>query len=109
MPPWNSADMNPRDLTAVVHLVGFATGIILYAMLGVMTRRRLAYVSAPGDRRTSDPVPLVAARLGVVWNVGAMLTFAVEDFGVGDPLPWAAAAAYTALGALPAVVIHSTL
>jgi signal transduction histidine kinase len=101
--------MNPRDLTAVVHLVGFATGIILYAMLGVMTRRRLAYVSAPSERRTPDRLPMAAALLGVVWNVGAMLAYAVRDFSVGKPLPWAAAAAYAALGTLPAVVIHSTL
>jgi hypothetical protein len=100
--------MNPRDLTAVVHLVGFATGIILYAMLGVMTRRRLTYVSAPKDQ-PADRVPLVAALLGVVWNVGAMIAYAMRDFAVGEPPPWVAAAAYAALGALPAVVIHSTL
>lgn len=101
--------MNPRDLTAVVHLVGFATGMILYTMLGVMTRRRLAYVSAPSDRRAADRVPLLAAVLGVVWNIGAILSHSVRDFSVGEPLPWAAAAAYSALGALPAVVIHSSL
>jgi two-component system LytT family sensor kinase len=101
--------MDPRDLTAVVHLVGFATGIILYGMLGVMTRRHLAYVSAPSDQRAPDRVPLLAALLGVVWNIGAMLSHSVRDFSFGEPLPWAAAAAYTALGALPAVVIHSTL
>jgi signal transduction histidine kinase len=101
--------MNARDLTALVHLVGFATGIILYAMLGAMTRRRLSYVVARGDRHTDDRVLLTAAGLGVVWNVGAMLVFAARDFGVAFPVTWVAAIAYSALGFLPAVVVHSTL
>ena len=101
--------MNARDLTALVHLVGFTTGIILYGMLGVMTRRRLSYVVAPNERRVADRVPLAAAVLGVVWNVGAMLVYAVRDFGLSYPLPWVGAVAYTALGFLPAVVVHSTL
>ena len=78
--------MNARDLTALVHLVGFTTGIILYAMLGAMTRRRLSYVVAPTERRTDDRVPIAAALLGVVWNVGAMLVYAMRDFGLPYPL-----------------------
>lgn len=101
--------MNARDLTALVHLVGFTTGIILYAMLGIMTRRRLSYVVAPSERRTDDRVPIAAALLGVVWNVGAMLVYAMRDFALPYPLPWVGAVAYTALGFLPAVVVHSTL
>jgi hypothetical protein len=101
--------MNARDLTAFIHLVGFAAGIVLYGMLGVMTRRRLAYVSAPSERATPDRLPLVAALLGVVWNAGAMLAYAVRDFDVGRPLPWVSVAAYSALGALPAVVVHASL
>jgi two-component system, LytTR family, sensor kinase len=101
--------MNARDLTALVHLVGFTTGVILYAMLGVMTRRRLAYVVAPSDHRSSDRIPLVAALLGVIWNVGAMMVYAARDFGIAYPMIWLAAVAYTALGFLPAVVVHSTL
>jgi two-component system, LytTR family, sensor kinase len=101
--------MNARDLTALVHLVGFTTGIVLYAMLGAMTRRRLSYVVSPGERGTRDRLPLAAAALGVIWNVGAMLVYAVRDFGLAYPLPWVGAVAYTALGFLPAVVVHSTL
>ena len=101
--------MNARDLTALVHLVGFMTGIVLYGMLGVMTRRRPAYVVAHGEGRSDDRVPLAAAVLGVVWNVGAMLVFAARDFGVAVPSVWIAAIAYSALGFLPAVVVHSTL
>src|SRR5215467_714099 len=101
--------MNARDLTTLVHLLGFMTGIVLYAMLGVMTRRRLANVVATGDGGRDDRVSLFAAVLGVVWNVGAMVVFAVRDFGLAVPLTWVAAIAYSALGFLPAVVVHSTL
>lgn len=101
--------MNARDLTALVHIVGFATGIILYAMLGVMTRRRLSYVVASGDQQADDRVPLAASALGIIWNVGAMMVFAARDFGAGYSLTWVAAIAYSALGFLPAVVVHSTL
>ncbi len=101
--------MNARDLTTLVHLVGFATGVILYTMLGVMTRRRLSYVDAPSDRRAADRLPIATAVLGVIWNVGAMLVYAVRDFGIAQPLTWVGAASYTALGFLPAVVVHSTV
>ncbi|HTE47072.1 MAG TPA: histidine kinase [Gemmatimonadaceae bacterium] len=101
--------MNSGDLTALVHLVGFTTGIILYAMLGVMTQRRLSYVVAPNDRQAADRLPLAAAGLGVIWNVGAMIVFAARDFGIAYPMTWMAAVAYTALGFLPAVVVQSTL
>jgi two-component system LytT family sensor kinase len=101
--------MTSRDLTALVHLVGFTTGIILYMMLGVMTRRRLSYVVAPSDRQVDDRVPLAAAALGVIWNAGAMLVYAARDFGIAYPMTWVAAVSYTALGFLPAVVVHSTL
>jgi two-component system, LytTR family, sensor kinase len=101
--------MNARDLTALVHLVGFTTGIILYAMLAVMTRRRPSYVVAPRDEHTADRLPLVAAIFGVVWNVGAMLVYAARDFGIAYPMAWVGAVAYSALGLLPAVVVHSTI
>ena len=101
--------MTERDLTALVHLVGFTTGIILYTMLGVMTRRRLSYVVAPNEPSGDDRVALVAALLGVTWNVGAMLVFAARDFEFPYSLTWVAATSYTALGFLPAVVVHATL
>ena len=100
--------MNARDLTALVHLVGFTTGVVLYAMLGIMTRRQLTYV-ATSDARAVDRIPLVTAMLGIVWNVGAMVVYAARDFDISHSLPWVAAVSYTALGFLPAVVVHSTV
>src|SRR5262245_8832765 len=101
--------MNGRDLASLVHLAGFATGVILYAMLGAMTQRRVANVISDRAPTTADRLPLIAAFLGVLWNVGAMVVFAVRDFGNGVSLDWLAAISYSALGFLPAVVVHSAL
>ena len=101
--------MNGRDLASLVHLAGFATGAILYAMLGAMTQRRVANVVTDRPPAIADRLPLIAAFLGVVWNVGAMVVFAVRDFGNGVSLHWLAAISYSALGFLPAVVVHAAL
>ncbi|HEY4306361.1 MAG TPA: histidine kinase [Gemmatimonadaceae bacterium] len=101
--------MNGRDLASLIHLAGFATGVILYAMLGAMTQRRVANVINDRAPTTADRLPLIAAFLGVVWNLGAMVVFAVRDFGNGVSLDWLAAISYSSLGFLPAVVVHSAL
>jgi len=98
--------MTSRDLAALVHLVGFTSGIVLYAMLGAMTRRRVLHVAA-SDERPIDRIPLIAAVLGVVWNVGAMVVYATQDFGIEARFTWVAAIAYTALGFLPANAISN--
>ena len=100
--------MTARDLAGLVHLVGFTSGIVLYVMLGVMTRRRVSHVAENNDR-PMDRIPLVAAVLGVIWNAGAMLVYAARDFGIETRFTWVAAIAYAALGFLPAVVVHSAI
>lgn len=95
--------MNAQDLVALVHLVGFATGIALYGMLAVMIWRgahRGAPVAAGG-------IPLLAAVLGLIWNAAALVVFGAHDFGLGELSPWYSALAYTALGFLPAVVVDA--
>jgi signal transduction histidine kinase len=92
--------MQARDLTILIHLVGFLAGIALYAMLGVMT------VRARGGR--SDRIPLATAVLGLAWNSGALVMYTFRDFGLGAPNAWITAFAFVALGFLPAVVVHST-
>jgi histidine kinase/histidine kinase/DNA gyrase B/HSP90-like ATPase len=96
--------VSSTDLTALVHLAGFTTGIVLYAMLAVMTLRHSA-----GDRAgdSINRIPLAAALLGLVWNVGALAIYAQRDFGVGTPPRALSAAAFAALGFLPAVVVDS--
>ena len=95
--------MNAPDLVALVHLVGFATGIALYGMLAVMIWRgaRRGSAVAPGG------IPLFAAILGLIWNAAALVVFGAHDFGLGELSPWYTALAYTALGFLPAVVVDA--
>ncbi|HEY2374704.1 MAG TPA: histidine kinase [Gemmatimonadaceae bacterium] len=95
--------MNAQDLVALVHLVGFATGIALYGMLAVMIWRgaRRGVALAPGG------IPLLAAILGLIWNAGALVVFGAHDFGLGELSPWYSALAYAALGFLPAVVVDA--
>jgi two-component system LytT family sensor kinase len=95
--------MNAQDLVALVHLVGFATGIALYGMLAVMIWRgaRRGTAIAPGG------IPLLAAVLGLIWNAGALVVFGWHDFGFGELSSWYTALAYIALGFLPAVVVDA--
>ena len=90
---------------ALVHLLGFLAGIVLYAMLGVMTLR-----SGRGSERgrAYDRIPLATACLGLLWNAGALVIYGTRDLG-GAPNAWFEAAAFAALGFLPAVVVHSSL
>ena len=97
--------MTTHDAVTLTHLVGFLTGIALYTMLVVMTSRRRA-------RETEgvgvDALPFATAIVGLTWNVGALFLYALRDFGIADP-PLLAAMAFSALGLLPALVVHSAL
>jgi two-component system LytT family sensor kinase len=92
--------------TALVHLLGFLAGIVLYAMLGVMTLRS-GRSGAPAGR-SHDRIPLATSGLGLLWNAGALVIYGTRDLG-GAPNAWFEAAAFAALGFLPAVVVHSSL
>ncbi len=92
---------------ALVHLLGFSAGIVLYAMLGVMTLRSGRSTGASGAR-AMDRIPLATSGLGLLWNAGALVIYGTRDLG-GAPNAWFEAAAFAALGFLPAVVVHSSL
>jgi hypothetical protein len=92
--------MPPHNVAALVHLIGFLTGAALYAMLFTLVVRR---------RVDDDRLPLLTAILGLIWNVSGLAAFGIRDFGGGDPSPFLIATAYSALGFLPAVVVHSVL
>jgi len=87
-----------------VTIVGFLAGVVLYAMLAVMTVRR----HAAGDR-----IALATAALGLAWNSVALVIYGLQDLGLAAPLPrawpWIVALAFCALGFLPAVVVHSAV
>lgn len=79
-------------------MVGYLTGAVLYAMLLAMAWR------ARGSR---DRLVLATALLGLAWNIGELLIHATGAVGYDAAAPGLAAMAYTALGLLAAVVVHS--
>ncbi|MEO8564344.1 MAG: histidine kinase [bacterium] len=94
----------------LLHLAGFGTGILLYAMLGAMVVRA---ARAPGGRR--DRIPFATAVLGLLWNVGALALYGLRDLGLtpatgATPILLALGTlAFGALGFLPAVVVHAAM
>src|SRR5919197_1269886 len=85
------------------------TGIALYAMLAVMILRSRPVCELPPLDRTADRIPLATALLGLLWNGGALVIYGLRDLGVPGPPPLVAALAFSAVGFLPAVVVHSAL
>jgi two-component system LytT family sensor kinase len=96
--------MDARNFVALIHLVGFATGIALYGMLAVMTWRGARAEGGAGD---TGRIPVLAAVLGLVWNAGALIVFGWQDFAHGELNPWLTTLSYVALGFLPAVVVDA--
>jgi Histidine kinase/Histidine kinase-, DNA gyrase B-, and HSP90-like ATPase len=91
--------MLPNNVAALVHLVGFLTGAALYGMLFALVVRR----------RVHDRLPILTAVLGLTWNLIGLAAFAIRDFAGHEPHAFLTATAYSALGFLPAVVVHSVL
>ncbi|HET8799062.1 MAG TPA: histidine kinase, partial [Thermoanaerobaculia bacterium] len=88
----------------MTHLVGFATGVALYAMLLWLTlaHRR----SAKG----AEVLAMVTGVLGLVWNLGALASYILEHVEQQHRVvELIAAVSYSALGFLPAAVVHSAL
>lgn len=95
--------MNALNAALLVNLVGFTVGIALYALLAAMVVKHR-------DRRDTAGVNLLlllTAGLGLVWNIGELFVFVERDFGRPAAWPFISAAAYSALGFLPSVVVHS--
>jgi len=84
----------PQEL---LHVAGYLTGAALYAMLLIMALRDAS----------SDWLTVGAAGLGLTWNVGELAGHGLSAMGWLAAEPWTAALAFTALGFLAAVVIHS--
>lgn len=81
--------------SALVHLVGFITGTLLYGMLLVLVMRTAA---------RPDRFAVATALLGIAWNVGGLgiLLLGAEHRTLSA---WLSAAAFSALGLLGAVVL----
>ena len=52
---------------------------------------------------------VVTSVLGLVWNLCALLIYALPKAGIAGPFPDLTAVGFGALGFLPAVVVHSVL
>jgi hypothetical protein len=91
--------MPPHNVAALIHLVGFLTGAALYGMLFILVLRR----------RVNDRLPLLTAVLGLTWNLTGLAAYAIRDLAGHEPHAFLIATAYSALGFLPAVVVHSVL
>ena len=91
----------------LLNVVGLSTGVALYALLLAMVVRA---PRTPPIHRSIDPLPLTTALLGLTWNVCALPMYALPNLGIrGGPLPYVSAIGFSALGFLPAVVVHSVL
>src|SRR5215813_5344853 len=102
--------MTASAAAALLNLLGYITGLSLYTMLLVMLLkgpRAASAVGAASDK--ADRLPLGAALLGLAWNLGALLDLGIHNFGGWRSSAFLGAAAFTALGFLPAVVAHSVL
>jgi two-component system, LytTR family, sensor kinase len=82
----------------LLHVVGFLTGIALYAMLLAMVVRA---------QPTGDRLMVFTAFLGLGCNLGEIGMLVSRSVSLPDVERWTAAASYTALGFLAAVVVHS--
>jgi two-component system LytT family sensor kinase len=92
-------------MSELLNLVGLSTGVVLYTMLLAMVLRAGRATVAP----RFDPLLLATAVLGLVWNLCALPAYELPKVGIEGPFTFLIAAGYSALGFLPAVVVHSVL
>ncbi|MGQ0543690.1 MAG: histidine kinase [Blastocatellia bacterium] len=95
--------MESLNAASLVNALGFTVGIALYGLLGLM----ILWLGKRSGRRDLNLLLLTTAILGLVWNIGELLLFVQRDFGYESVSPFLTAAAYSALGFLPSVVVHS--
>ena len=86
-------------MNGLLNIVGLTLGATLYAMLLAMV------VGSRQSRTAPDRLLVATALLGLAWNVSALWIYELPRFRSG----WIAAAGFSALGFLPAVVVHSVL
>jgi GAF domain-containing protein len=97
----------------IVNLAGFTAALALYAMLLAMVLRRPRRAMEPPSAASGgaggagrDRLLLATGVLGLVWNLAAVRLYGIEGAVPASPLE---ALALTALGFLPAVVVHAVL
>jgi two-component system, LytTR family, sensor kinase len=93
-------------MSELLNLVGLSTGVVLYAMLLAMVLRA---AGAAGTQAGADPLLVMTSVLGLVWNLCALAVYELPRVGIDGPFPVLAAVGFSALGFLPAVVVHFVL
>jgi signal transduction histidine kinase len=100
--------VGPSLTGLVVNLAGFATGAALYLMLIAMVWRERA-AEHPTQLSRRAELPLLMGVCGLLWNLGALTAFGLPLLGLPRPSTMMVAVSFSALGALPAVVVHSLI
>lgn len=106
--------MATHAAATLINWLGFITGAALYAMLLLMT---LGESRAGSIVKTSDEdsessfnwLPTATALLGLVWNLGSLAALWFIEHRASHAWTLLNALMYSALGFLPAVVVHSLL
>jgi two-component system, LytTR family, sensor kinase len=109
--------MSGINIASLINLLGYTIGIALYGMLLVMVLRHPAQSTGTPDFHSTNfraslsrngLLPLTAV-LGLLWNIGALAMYGLKGLGYVTDHPIVSAISFTALGFLPAVVVHSVL
>jgi two-component system, LytTR family, sensor kinase len=90
----------------LLNLVGLSVGVVLYTMLLVMVVRA---PTTPTLEGRVDRLPLITAILGLAWNLSAIVIYELPNIGISGSTRWTSVVGFSALGFLPAVVVHSVL
>ena len=93
-------------MSQLLNLIGLSTGVALYAMLFAMVVRRDQARATAGRL---DPLLLATAVLGLLWNLCALPVYELPKIGVERSFVGLTIIGFSALGFLPAVVVHSVL
>src|ERR1041385_5782678 len=109
--------MNGINIASLINLLGYTVGIALYAMLLFMVLRHPTQSTTAGELShttfysgwASSGLLLITAVLGLLWNTGALAIYGLKGIGYVNSYPIVSAISFTALGFLPAVVVHSVL
>ena len=105
--------MTDTAVSLIAHPIGFITGAILYAMILVLvlqTPRTSVSRNVEGTRVTPlRGLSLWTAVLGLLWNVGGLASFLLPAAAPDWLNHVLQVTALSALGFLPAVVVHSFL
>jgi len=102
--------LDPATTPSII-LLGFALGAALYGMLFIMVLRhpdtRPRQIEDAVSVSRINPLLLATGILGLLWNLGGLFEWLSVDIYQSDRIPFIVALAYSSLGFLPAVVVHS--